>query len=217
MTKVFLTLLVLAFFTGCSFKGEPDAWRHKSINAFSSYTKNFLSARDALAKSDLARAVNHAKSSADLTQLSRIYLGECALNISVGIKDECEKYLSIADLVQNRELNAYYKLIRWQIDLQDIDALAASYRDFTRYKIKNESQKAIESLFEMDKITSQLVAASLIQEKLSFEDVQKLIELASFYGYKKSVLYWLHVQKMKTTRSVQIQKIEKKIKILESV
>ncbi len=217
MTKVFLTLLVLAFLGGCSFTAKPDAWKYKSINAFSSYTKNFLSARDALAKSDLARAVSHAKSSADLTQLSRIYLGECALNISVGIQDRCQKYLSIADLVQNKELDAYYKFIRWQIDPQDLDALIPSYRDFARYKIKNESQKAIESLFEMDKITSKLLAASLIQEKLSFEDVQKLIELASFYGYKKSVLYWLHVQKTKTTQNTQRERIAKKIKVLESV
>jgi len=216
MIKVFLTLLVLAFFGGCSFKAKPDAWRHKSINAFSSYTKNFLSNHDALAKSDLIRAINHAKSSADLTQLSRIYLGECALNISVGIKDRCEKYLSIADLVQNRELDTYYRFIRRQFTSQELDALAPSYRDFARYSIKNKSQKAIESLFKIDKITSKLLAAALIQEKLSFEDVEKIIKLASFYGYKKSVLYWLHVEKTKTTQSDQIQKIEKKIKVLES-
>jgi hypothetical protein len=86
--KILLFIFLLQF-NGCSFKTPQNKWQFKSVNAFSAYTKNFLSAKDTLAKDDLKRAVNHAKQSANLSQLARIYLGECALNISVGLKDNC--------------------------------------------------------------------------------------------------------------------------------
>ncbi len=38
---------------------------------------------------------------------------------------------------------------------------------------------------KIDKITSKLLAASLIKDKASIKTVDKMIEIASFHGYKK--------------------------------
>jgi len=215
MIKFIVVIMISFGFSACSFKAKPNAWKYKSINAFSSYTQNFLSAKDTLAKNDLKRAIEHAKSSANLTQLSRIYLGECALNISVGIEDDCSSYINIKELNNDKSLEAYYEFISSKIKISSLEELDLNYKDFAKYKIEKKYKKAIESLFKMDKITSKLLSASLIKDKLSFDEVERLIDEASFYGYKKSVLFWLDIQKGKTDDKSKINKIIKKIEILE--
>lgn len=214
MIKLMISILILGLLSGCSFKSKPNEWKYKSINAFSSYMKNFLSSDEALAKSDLSRAIEHAKSSADLTQLSRIYLGECALNISVGIDDKCKNYKELSDLVNDKSLESYYLFIRSNIGQNDLLTLDSNYRNFSEYMIKKEYEKAKKELLNMDKISSKLLAASLIKDQLNFDEVDELIKSASFYGYKKSVIFWLKVQKSKTTLESVKKAIDKKIKIL---
>lgn len=215
MIKLIVSILIITLFTACSFKSEPNEWKYKSINAFSSYTKNFLRSNDALAKSDLKRAIEHAKSSANLTQLSRIFLGECALNISVGIDDDCKNYKDISELINDKALDSYYMFIRSTISQNDLATLDSNYKEFSEYTITKEYSKAKKELFSMGKITSKLLSASLIKDHLSFDEVDELIKSASFYGYKKNVVFLLNVQKSKTTSESVKKAIEKKIKILE--
>jgi len=213
--KIFLVMIVL-FFSACSFKKKPDDWKYKSVSAFSSYTKNFLSSKDVMAKNDLKRAVLHAKLSSNFKPLARIYLGECALNISVGIKDECLKYKDISELVDDEELNSYYAFVTNTLQDYQLDNLASIYKSFVQNSLKNDYKDAISDMHSMDKITSKLVAASLIKDELSFEDVERLLKDISFYGYKKSVIYWLKILKLKSDDIREIKKIDKKIEILES-
>ena len=111
MKKIVLYILITTLFSACSLDLKPDLWKYKSASYFNSYTKNFLSSNDTLAKSDLESAVEYAKTGADLTALSRIYLGACALEISVGGKKECTTYKNIAEVVKDNELDAYYSFI----------------------------------------------------------------------------------------------------------
>ena len=111
MKKYSLILFIAVFFGACSFKTPPNQWQHKSANAFNTYVKDFMHGEDSLAKSDLKRAIKHAKKSSDLTTLARVYLGKCALNISVGIDDKCEEYKNISHLVEDEELLNYYSVI----------------------------------------------------------------------------------------------------------
>ena len=67
----------------------------------------------------------------------------------------------------------------------------------------------------MDKITSKLLAAALIKKEMDKKSVQKVLALASFFGYKKVVLFWLEESK-KYADEKEIQIIEKKIQILTS-
>ena len=54
----------------------------------------------------------------------------------------------------------------------------------------------------------------MIKNSLDVKDVKKILKEACFYGYKKSILYWLEVLKQKDTQ--KMDKIDKKIKILKS-
>jgi hypothetical protein len=212
----YILLCSLILLSGCSFKTAPNQWQYKSANAFSSYTKNFLSDNQILADNDLSRAVQHAKKSADFTQLATIYLGECALNISLGIEDKCEKYKNIQELVNNEELNAYYAFITRSISHEDIKLLPQHYQVFALSFNKSDFKKANTELLRMEKETSRLLCASLLKNKIDKEVRTKIIQTASFYGYKKAVLFWLGELLKNTSDLGEVKNIERKIAILKS-
>lgn len=217
--KIFTIISIILLFSSCSlpsFKSKPNAWQHKSTNAFSSYTKNFLSAKDSLAKSDLSRAISHAKNSADLTQLARIYLSKCALNISVGIDDNCKEYKDISSLVNSNELNAYKNLITSNIHNKNIPYLPKTYQNFALHLSSLDYQSSTIDMKNMKKITSKLLSASIIKQHLDKSSIELIIKDASYYGYKKVVIFWLHELKNKTNNQQEINIIDKKISILNS-
>ncbi len=216
MIKITLTLFILLILSACSLKTPQNNWQIKSTNAFSSYTQNFLSAHDALAKNDLSRAIKHAKQSANLSQLAKIYLGECALNISAGINDACTKYSKISDLIDDEGLDSYYKLLTHSIEEKHIHFLPNQYKQFTESLIKKDFTKANKEIQSIDKLTSALLCASLIKEKTTQETREKLIESASFSGYKRSVLFWLAESKKTASSPAEIQSLDRKISILTS-
>ena len=211
----YLHLLAVLIFTGCSFGIPANNWQYDSTNAFDAYTKDFLSGKDIIARNDLLRAVKHAKSSADLTQLAKVYLGECALNISVGIKDRCTKYKNIKDVAGSKELDAYYSFLLSDIQQKDIEYLPKRYVDFASHVNKKEFQEANDEVLEMDKITSVLLSSALLKENIDVKTVEKAISAASFYGYKKAVVFWLHKKQKLLGNTPEAKKTEKKILILK--
>lgn len=212
MIKILLTALILL--SACSFKTPQNEWQYKSANAFNSYTKNFLSDNDVLAKSDLGRAIKHAKQSANLTQLAKIYLGECALNISVGTSSICSKYSEISNLLNSPELESYYALLSLHVESSNIELLPKNYQNFALHVENKEYKKAELTLLHIEKPTSTLICAALIKERISNETKQKMIELASFNGYKKIALFWLNELLKTTNNKKQRKNIKKKISIL---
>ncbi|WP_321777383.1 hypothetical protein [Sulfurimonas sp.] len=212
MIKIFLVSLSLLIFNACSFKTPPNQWQYQSSNAFNSYTKNFLESNEALAKNDLSRSIKHAKKSADLTMLARVYLGECALNISVGIKDRCKSYTGISDVVKDEGLDAYYNFITLQnIKPKNLDA---KYKNFASYINNSQFKKAQLELSNINSVNSKLLCASLIKEHLDSSSREEMIKTASFHGYKKSVLFWLNEEKEKTRDEEKRIILSKKIKIM---
>ncbi|MDA3909559.1 MAG: hypothetical protein PF437_10790 [Sulfurimonas sp.] len=215
MIKIASLSISLLLFSACSFKSPPNQWQYQSTTAFDSYTKNFLSANDALARNDLSRAIKHAKQSANLKMLARIYLGKCALNISVGIEDSCQNYLNISDLVNDNALNAYYSFITLKSNTS-IENLNSQYKDFALLLKNKDFTKANSEILNIQKPTSKLLAASLIKDKLTQSSRYEMIKSASFYGYKKSVLFWLNEAMIKTTNEDERKNLYKKIYILKS-
>lgn len=216
MKKPTIYLLTILLFSGCSFDTPPNEWQYSSVNAFDSYTKNFLRSNDNLAKNDLQRAVKHAKNSAELTHLGSIYLGECALNISVGIADKCKKYQDIEELIGSKTLDAYYDFLTLSIREEQISQLPKIYREFIWHVKSKEFSEANKDIAKMDKPTSQLLAASLLKDKIEKNTIEKVIEVASFNGYKKTLIFWLNKLKERTSSKKELNKINKKISILES-
>ncbi|MCD6259858.1 MAG: hypothetical protein J7J31_09680 [Helicobacteraceae bacterium] len=211
---VFLTSL-LFFLSGCSFQSPPNEWQYKSSNAFESYTKSFLQDNKLLAKNDLVRAQEHARMSADLTMLARVYLGKCALNHAVGVKDSCQEYLELRSIVEDKSLRSYYELLQNEMTKESIAHLPKRYQNFAHALRSKEYNKAFEALLSMEPISSQLIAASLLSEHLTLEQKEKILTLSSFYGYKKASLFWLEQIKATTQDTKMIEQIEKKITILK--
>ncbi len=210
--KTVVILFFLIFLSGCSFKTPKNEWQYKSANAFNSYTKNFLSSNDMLARNDLSRAVKHAKKSANLTQLAKIYLGECALNIATGVENGCEKYANISNLLNNKELDSYYALMTDSIKKEQIIYLPKDYRKYALSIKKSDFKSANKNILAMKNQTSMMVSSALIKNKLSKKTRDEIIRIASFNGYKKVVLFWLQ----ESLKSSNDEKIEKKIDILNN-
>ncbi|MFT5836163.1 MAG: hypothetical protein ACI9RG_001057 [Sulfurimonas sp.] len=73
-----------------------------------------------------------------------------------------------------------------------------------------------DEILNIDKITSKLLAASLVKDKLTQSTRYEMIKSASFYGYKKSVLFWLNEAKINTISEEERNHLSKKIFILKS-
>ncbi len=216
MIKVIILTINLFLISACSFNPPPNQWQYTSANAFDSYTKNFLSSNDDIAKNDLDRAIKYAKNSADLTTLARIYLGKCALNISVGLEDSCKDYKNIAEIINDNKLDAYYNFIRLNLNHLNKSYLNKSYQKFAIHLNKKEFYKANIEILKISKPTSKLLCAALIKSNLNSNTRKEMIKVASFYGYKRSVLFWLKESKKYTTDINRLNYLSKKISILES-
>lgn len=217
MIKVLTLTFSILIFTACSFATPKNDWQFKSSAAFSSYTRNFLSQKDVLARNDLKRAKSHATQGADLSALAKIYLGKCALDVSVGIVSQCKEYKEISNVTEDPKLDAYYALITQQIHKEQVDNLPNQYQSFTKNILNKDFKNANQEIQNMDKITSKLLCAGLIQDNITIKSIQNILDDASYHGYKKAVLFWLNIYKQKTTSKTQKALLTQKIAILKSV
>ncbi len=203
MMRLLFGVATLLLFVSCSAKNPPYEWRANSALAFASYTQSFLK-DEVIAQGELETAIQSAKSSANLEQLGSIYLGKCALNKAVGISDGCYEYQKIAHLINAPSLDAYYRLLTHRSI--SIEALPSHYRAFAQ-------AKTFENLKAISKPTSRLIAASLIKERLTLAQKEEMVQLASQYGYKKAVIFWLQ-ESLKNSTSTQKSIVKQKIELL---
>lgn len=216
MKILILTLFTFLLFQGCSSKTPHNQWEYSSSSAFNLYTKNFLTNEDDLAEDDLNRAIKYAKQSANLDQLARIYLGVCALNSSVGKEVDCKEYKKIEDLVTSLELKSYFLMLQNSLQKENIQNIPTQYQEFIKYKYSKKQSKLFESIKNIEQPSSKFIAASMIQNKMNKSEIKYIINEASFYGFKKVVLYWLAYLKQVEVDKIEKEKIEKKIFILNN-
>ena len=216
MMKLLFTLSFLVFFISCSFVKKPNEWERKSSMSFASYVDAFLSADDYIAQNSLNRAIKHAKQSSDLDSLAKIYLGECALKSAVGIQTACEKYLSLRELLDSKELEAYYAFLEGTILSEQLTYLPRQYKPFAMSYGAGEYEVAKKRLFEIENAASFFIAAQMMREYLDAKDREKILNRASENGYKKAILFWLDESKKRSSIKSEIDQIEKKISILNS-
>jgi len=216
MFKTFIFFSILIVFAGCSFKTTPNQWEYDSAKAYKSYTKNFLTNKQTLAKSDLEKAIDYAKQSANLNQLAKIYLGKCALQISVGNNSTCQDYQDIKRLIDNKKLDIYFLMLQKKLKKEDLKFLPKQYEKFYQYYLAEKIVKSFEYMFGAENITSLFIVSSLHKDKLSKIQINKLIDKASFYGYKRVVLFWLNNLYEKEKNEIKKDLILEKINILKS-
>ena len=213
--KSYILIIFLLIFTGCSFKSaQQDMWRKDAATSFDTYSNYYLKGETTLASVALKSAISSAKSSADLTPLSKIYLGTCALHIAVLIDDSCLEYKAIKDMLKE-ENNSwdYYHMLQKNFDKITIKNLPPQYADFVTAMQKKDFKSAFYSIKKMSQTSSKLIAASLMREHLNEKEIQNIIDVASFHGYKKAVIRWLEFLKEKSS-DVKKQKIQKMLDIL---
>jgi len=206
-------ILIIGFLialNGCSSKPPIYKWRTNSASAFSSYTQSFLQGEQS-GSGELDIAIDEAKRSADLEQLASIYLGVCALNRAVGVDDRCQKYQKISHLLVSKKLNAYYRLLHDTITPTDLEAIPPQYRPFAKAKLERNHVQAFEALMQIKKPTSKLIGAALIKEHLSPAQREQVLTLASQYGYKRAVLFWLDQKVHYTQNPTQKRRLKEKI------
>jgi len=201
--KIVIFILVFIF-AGCSFKTPIDQTSFKLHSAFKSYQTDFLSGDEVLARYDLKRAILFAKQNANVTQLATIYLGQCALDISVGVENSCKEYKNISDLLDDKKLQNYNHLIKLELKDIEIEKLPPQYQEFAKALIQKEYQKAIKNAMDIKNISSKLIALALIKDKLNKQEIKHILEITSLYGYKKSSIFWL-----KRLRDITKSKLDK--------
>jgi hypothetical protein len=193
MKTLFLSLFITLFFAACSFKTPPNQWQIKANNALQQYQKNFLSNQMLLANNDLKRSINHAKQSSDLTTLGAVYLTQCAMEKIAHLPlDGCYMYQKITSLIDSKEQKAYQAFIQNVLQEEHLTHLDKKYHAFAQALFQNNQLQAKKELFKLESVISRLLAASLIKEHLTHDEINILIEQSSFYGYKKATLFWLH-------------------------
>lgn len=215
MRRVFVVLLIVTIFVGCSLKTKPNLWEYKSAQAFESFKNNFLKGRESLAKSDLKRAVEIAKSSDDLTQLASIYLGKCALELAVGQKDKCEDFHQIQKLVRSKKLDNYYYFLQNDTKRLDPKFLPKRYKGFANVLKKGDYKAANKAIESIEDPVSAMVSLSLLGDKALKKSIKNVLKKVSFYGYKKGVIYLLGRLVKKTIDPQEKEKLQKKIAVLK--
>ncbi len=71
-------------------------------------------------------------------------------------------------------------------------------------------------MLKQEKITSKLVSARLIKDKLDNQSKKEIIKNISFYGYKEAVIFWLRELRDSTINKREKDIIMGKIYILEN-
>jgi len=178
-------------------KIAPNQWEKRVKHSVHSYIHNYLADKELLSQKDYKRAVKYAKQSADLTTLGKVYLTKCALDRTVGKKNICKEYQSIEKLITVPQLQSYKNFLEENLSEEDMQFLDPKYRSFARYYLHHQYKKSINVLRNTDDVVSMLVMGSFVEDKLSQDDIDKIINIASFYGYKKAVKFWLNYKTLK--------------------
>ncbi len=214
--KIKLLFLAIAiFFTGCSFKtNNKYKYRVDASNSFDSFKKYYLQGKTRLASIALKRALQNAKEGSDVNSIAKIYLGECALHNAMLIRDNCNEFAQIKDIISDKNIQNYYLFLRKDFQKIDTKFLPQRYRDFAKYLKKKEFKNAIKALYKIKDADSQIIAASLIKDKLSKKDIKNIIKLSSSMGYKKTTAKWYTLLETKSTDNEK-RVIDKKLKLFQ--
>ncbi len=211
----FIILTVIILFTGCSFKtSDKYKYRVDASNSFESFKKYYLQGKTRLASIALKRALQNAKAGSDINSIAKIYLGECALHNAMLIKDNCSEFAQIKDIINDKTIQNYYLFLIGDFQKIDTQFLSKQYRDFTKYLKQQDIKNAIKALHKIKDIDSQIIAASLIKNKLSKKDVKDIIKSSSSMGYKKATARWYKFLMKKSTADEK-RVIEKKLKLFQ--
>ncbi len=176
---------------GCTPQPLPNRWQYQSTNGYKNFERYYLEDKTLYAAVEFDRARAYASQSADLTTLARIELSRCALKAGMLEPFECKEYVLLDPLVADRELEAYHAFLSRSITQEWVSSLPPQYREIASLYVKGEFKEADRTLLAIEPLTSRLIAASVMAEKLDDATIEQIVADASYHGYKRAVIVWL--------------------------
>lgn len=211
--KIALFVIVLIFL-GCSIKTPPNQWQFQSSNAYKNFESYYLEYKLELAAVELDRARSHAKQSADLTTLARIELASCALHVALLEPFTCKNYEALKPLISSDELESYAHFLVGDYTTDEVKKLPKQYQDFAYAKLSGDTESINKAVLSIKPFTSEMIAGSLSQDLLSHESIAKIVDKASYHGYRYAVIVWLRLQIEKSSDPEQQSYLRQKLKVL---
>jgi hypothetical protein len=207
-----LLIAALFIFAGCSTKVVDNKWQYQSYNSYTSFEKYLMQYKLELAAIELDRARSNAKQSANLDTLARVELSSCALHVALLEEFTCKNFVELKPLIDDKQLDAYYNFLSLEFNKDDISELPDQYREFAKAYLKSDTKAMNRAILSLKPLTSKMIAASLIKEKISQDVVRSIVDEASFKGYRYAVINWLNVEidmcSDKDTRDILVKKLK---------
>lgn len=141
-------------------------------------------------------------------------MGECALHHAMLIADPCQDYQQLPEPSSSNQ--AYVALLLGDLQKDQLAQLPKDYQAFARDWLAADYAKAEAQMQTMNKVSSQLVAASVLRGHLSLDGVRFVVDQASVKGYQKVVIQWLKYLQKHTSSPQEAQNIAENLKVLES-
>jgi len=207
-----LLITALFIFVGCSTKVVDNKWQYQSYDSYTNFKKSLLQYKLELAAIELDRARLNAKHSANLNTLARVELSSCALHVALLGEFTCKKFVELRPLINDKRLDAYYNFLSLNFNKDDISVLPTQYREFAKAYLKRDTKAMNRAILALKPLTSKMIAASLIKEKISQDVVRSIVDEASFKGYRYAVINWLNVEidmcSNKDARDILVKKLK---------
>ena len=207
MKSIILSIFIILLLSSCS----ATKVQHLRL-----YKQDYLQDNTAKAEDHFSKAVKEAEENNNYNALGVLYLSECGLNNSLGIKDECSKYVNIKDKINNPDYDAFMDLIHQKITKDQVALLCKNYRPFVNAMLDKDYKQANIEVLKIEPLTSQLVSAYLIKDHLEIQTIKDIINNNYYFSYNKAVLYWMNELQNRTTDVKEKEEIIRKINILEN-
>lgn len=209
-----LLILPLLLMLGCTAKRPDDAWRYNTATAYKYAEQYFLEGKDSLAVSEFREAEKHAKQSADVIPLARLYLSICALNKAVLLDNGCASYLEVAPYADEPELYSYHALLTGTLENDQLRYLPERYRAFAGALLKQESASIRRLIGQMQPLSSKMIAASLAREHIDDAIMESIIQEASHFGYKRALIAWMTLLASTTADRERAEQLLNRLQIM---
>ncbi len=210
-----IVAIMVCLLIGCSSKTIPD-WRRSGFNNLEKFKHSFLSGDDERANLYYEKAIIEIKKSGQLDTLAKAYLTKCAVSIAALEQRECSDFLQIRDLIQDNEIDNYFKLLSGNFESIDGQLLPKHYQAFFKAFTKRSIAAINDAVGEIQSPLSQIIAVGLSIKQGIFNEttIDLAVHVASDQGWKKILLRYLKVMKTlheENGETVRAEKVQRRI------
>ena len=191
-------------------------WQYKTHNSYKSFEKYFLKYKLDLAAIELKRAREYASQSADLSTLAQIELSACALKVALLEPYTCERFDTLEVLANSEKLSAYKHFLQNRLSEEEVSDLPKQYRAFAQARLDEANGQMQVEVSKIAPLTSKMISASLMQDRLTLKTREEILNEISFHGYTYGTIAWLTFEIEHTEDAAQRRQLMQKLEIIYS-